>query len=95
MEETVTYTEAAASAAEGGGEALSIGMALVMGALAMTLIFVVTLLLPRIAASVDKALGNIKPHGADVPPAAAGENIYKVKDIYEGELNLEDNDKKE
>lgn len=106
MEETAAYTEvpapsgSSAGAASEAGEAGTAGTAsaasgaaaLITGILAMVLIYAVTVLLPKIAAAVDKAL-DIKR--SEVPPAPAGDDNYKVKDIYEGELNLDDNDIKE
>ncbi len=90
MEETTAYTEVPAPA-DTGADSGTGGAALLMGLLAMVLIYLVTELMPKIAAAVDRLFG-IK--GEKPPPAAAGD--YKVKDIYEGEKNLDDDtDKKE
>ncbi len=82
----------------------TVGGAAVMGILAMALIYAVTVFLPKIAAGVDKLLGGKAESGkkqADIPddnaepsPERVGES-YKVYDIYEGEMNLDDYDKKE
>lgn len=101
MEETQAYTGAAA-------EGLPIGLALILGTLAMVLIYIVTASLPKIAAKVDKLLGrdpaengkkqdDIPNDDAEPSPARVGDN-YKAYDIYEGEMNLDDyndDDKKE
>ena len=72
----------------------SAGAAVGMAVLAMVLIYIVTANLQKIAAAVDRLLGR-KPDDS----AASGvepipervEGNYKVKHIYEGELNLDDN----
>ena len=74
--------------------AASAGAAVGMAILAMVLIYIVTANLQKIAGAVDRLLGR-KPDDS----AASGvepipervEGNYKVKDIYEGELNLDDN----
>lgn len=67
--------------------------AVFMGVLAMALIYALTANMQRIAAFVDKLLGTgNNPHDPN-PERVEGE--YKVYDIYEGEMNLDDIDKKE
>ena len=72
--------------------------AVFLGVLAMTLIYAVTVFLPKIAAAVDRLMGKKQeefPECDAEPSPARVEDNYKVYDIYEGELNLDDNDKKE
>lgn len=87
MTETAARAETEASSASPWA---AVGMAV----LAMALIYIVTANLQKIAAVVDKLLGR-KPDdsaasGVEPIPERVEEN-YKVKDIYEGELNLDDN----
>lgn len=85
------------SAAEMSEKASAEGLsAIIAGVAAMILIVIVTVTLPKIAAFVDRLFGREKAK----PPAPCPERVeenYKVYDIYEGELNHEnnDNDKKE
>ncbi|MCM1578700.1 MAG: hypothetical protein NC078_07895 [Ruminococcus sp.] len=70
----------------------SAGAAVGMAVLAMVLIYAVTANLQKIAAAVDKILGR-KPDdsaASGVEPIPERVEGYKVKDIYEGELNLND-----
>lgn len=72
--------------------------AVLTGVIAMVLIYIVTANLQKIAAAADRLLGR-KPDdsaasGTEPIPERVEDN-YKVYDIYEGEINLGDNDKKE
>ena len=72
----------------------SAGAAVGMAVLAIVLIYIVTANLQKIAGAVDRLLGR-KPDdsaasGVEPIPERVEEN-YRVKDIYEGELNLDDN----
>ncbi len=89
-------------------QSISIGMALVLGIAAMLLIYLVTLLLPKIAAAVDKALfgknadegvnnkgeraEDIRKDFAEPSPARVEDNFFKAADIYEGENSLDENE---
>ena len=75
--------------------------AVLLGVIAMALIFAVTVFLPKIAAAVDKVLGRDNgkmqadvPNDDAEPSPARVQDDYKVYDIYDGELNL-DKDEKE
>lgn len=86
-----TFTELTAQADK---PAASAGAAVGMAVLAMVLIYIVTANLQKIAAAVDRLLGR-KPDdsaasGVEPIPERVEEN-YRVKDIYEGEMNLDDN----
>lgn len=63
---------------------------LLAGIAAMVLIYIVTICLPKIAAAVDRLLGR-----ENKETLTQNEEEYKVYDIYEGEKNLPDDDKKE
>lgn len=63
---------------------------LLTGLAAIVLIYIVTVNLPKIAAAVDRLLGR---ENKGTP--TQNEEEYKVYDIYEGEKNLPDDDKKE
>lgn len=65
--------------------------AVLTGIIAIALIYLVTVFLPKIAAAADKLLDrNVKK---DVQ--AENDGDYKVYDIYQGELNIKDENKKE
>lgn len=70
---------------------MSAAGAVLTGIIAIALIYLVTVFLPKIAAAVDKLLDrNVKK---DVQ--AENEGDYKVYDIYQGELNTQDKNEKE
>lgn len=72
--------------------------AVLTGVIAMVLIYIVTANLKKIADAVDRLLSH-KPDDSAAsgrePVPERVEGNYKVYDIYEGEKNLGDNDKKE
>lgn len=63
---------------------------LLAGLAALVLIYIVTVFLPKIAAAADRLLGR---ENKEAPPRS--EEEYRVYDIYEGENDLDDEDKKE
>lgn len=94
-ETTVAETTAADTTAS--GSAMPLGSALITGIIAMVLIYLLTTFLPKMAAAVDKAWDSISgkkkkniPDDKAEPSPARVEDNYKVYDIYEGEMNLDD-----
>lgn len=95
-----TLTEQAAQEAReaASGSSKSAGAAIGMAVLAMVLIYIVTANLQKIAGAVDRLLGR-KPDDCAAssrePIPERVEDNYKVKDIYEGEMNLDDEENKQ
>lgn len=92
-EEAYTETTVTEQSEAVGGSAQNAAPAwamLLSGIAAMVLICIVTVYLPKIAAAVDRLFGR---ENKETPPQS--EEEYKVCDIYEGEKNLPDDDKKE
>ena len=92
-EEAYTETTVTEQSEAVGGSAQNAAPAwamLLSGIAAMVLICIVTVYLPKIAAAVDRLLVR---ENKETPPQ--NEEEYKVCDIYEGEKNLHDDDKKE
>lgn len=100
-----TTAETAVVSTETAPASGGLGSALITGIIAMVLIYLVTTFLPKMAAAVDKAWDSISgrkkkniPDDKAEPSPARVEDNYKVYDIYEGEMNLDDynkDDKKE
>lgn len=95
-EATVAETTAAETSTA-SGSAMPLGSALITGIIAMVLIYLLTTFLPKMAAAVDKAWDSISgkkkkniPDDKAEPSPARVEDNYKVYDIYEGEMNLDD-----
>ncbi|WP_432650633.1 hypothetical protein [Huintestinicola sp.] len=89
------YTETSVTeqseAVQGNAQNSAPGWAMLLsGIAAMVLICIVTVYLPKIAAAVDRLLGR-----ENKETTSPKEEEYKVYDIYEGEKNLPDDDKKE
>ena len=103
--ETTVAETTAAETSTASGSAMPLGSALITGIIAMVLIYLLTTFLPKMAAAVDKAWDSISgkkkeniPDDKAEPSPARVEDNYKVYDIYEGEMNLDDynkDDKKE
>lgn len=92
MTETQTVITADADTVSTADSEGSVLGAVAMGVLAMVLIYILTAKLQTIAGFVDKILGRDEK----LPPRPSPERVeeeYKVYDIYEGEMNLDDNDK--
>ena len=95
--ETTVAETTAAETSTASGSAMSLGSALITGTIAMVLIYLLTTFLPKMAAAVDKAWDSISgkkkkniPDDKAEPSPARVEDNYKVYDIYEGEMNLDD-----
>lgn len=93
MEESMVTAETAAQSGEAPAVTQSgLGSSLIMAGIALVLIYALTANIQKIAAFVDKLFGK-GSDGGKPDPERVGD--YKVYDIYEGEMNLDDNDKKE
>lgn len=95
--ETTVAETTAAETSTASGSAMPLGSALITGIIAMVLIYLLTTFLPKMAAAVDKAWDSISgkkkkniPDDKAEPSPARVEDNYKVYDIYEGEMNLDD-----
>ena len=95
--ETTAAETTAAETSTASGSAMQLGSALITGTIAMVLIYMLTTFLPKMAAAVDKAWDSISgkkkkniPDDKAEPSPARVEDNYKVYDIYEGEMNLDD-----
>lgn len=95
--ETTVAETTAAETSTASGSAMPLGSALITGTIAMVLIYLLTTFLPKMAAAVDKAWDSISgkkkkniPDDKAEPSPARVEDNYKVYDIYEGEMNLDD-----
>ena len=95
--ETTAAETTAAETSTASGSAMPLGSALITGIIAMVLIYLLTTFLPKMAAAVDKAWDSISgkkkkniPDDKAEPSPARVEDNYKVYDIYEGEMNLDD-----
>ena len=93
MEESMVTAETAAQSGEAHAANWSgLGSSLIMAGIALVLIYALTANIQKIAAFVDRLFGK-GSDGGKPDPERVGD--YKVYDIYEGEMNLDDNDKKE
>ena len=95
--ETTVAETTAAETSTASASAMPLGSALITGTIAMVLIYLLTTFLPKMAAAVDKAWDSISgkkkkniPDDKAEPSPARVEDNYKVYDIYEGEMNLDD-----
>lgn len=94
MEESMVtaVTEASAGETPAAANWSGLGSSLIMAGIALVLIYALTANIQKIAAFVDRLFGK-GSDGGKPDPERVGD--YKVYDIYEGEMNLDDNDKKE
>lgn len=79
------------AAAEGSVSIALPSMKIVVSAvIAMALIYGLAVFSPKIAAFVDRLFGKNVPEGKDTSDKNENDGGYRVYDIYEGEMNLDE-----